>query len=597
MRWSSTPPGRHDTTEEKSSRKGDLSLLKVIWPYVVREKGSYVAAVILLPFSVLLPLLPPRLVKGVIDETLALGWSRPLFEAVGLLLAVILADLAVRATFHMLLQTIGLRIIRRLRADLFARLQLLPLSYFRHEPRGRIVARLTTDLDQIDQMFASGGLMLISDCFLVIGIAVGMFLLSPRMALTALAVLPFMLVLVAWLRDRMREVYRDVRRMLAQMNAFTQEALSAHEVIALLDARPRFRRLFEEQTQAYQKRTLTANAFEAGFFAGIDLFGSLSVALVMFAGLSVHAATAGLLIAMTQYVQQFFVPLRGLATRFATFQQAMVALERVEKFLALPVEETEGVPRIRAQAEPFACRDLEFRYRPDKPVLRGASLEVAAGEHVALIGETGSGKSTLARILVGFYSPDAGGIHWGGRELREMNLEERRSRIMLVPQEVFLFDTSIEENIRMGRDVPPERMKHIVSEVGLDQVMAAFGPGSEGLGEWGRRISEGEKQLIAAARIIAHDPALVILDEATSALDPISDARVRAAIRQALTGRSAIIIAHRLSTLEAADRIAVMHHGRVVEQGRHDELIARSGIYNRLYRLLELSSRAGVKAA
>ncbi len=573
-----------------SSKGLDWRLAKLIWPYARVQTRLYLLGLLLLPLSVSLPLVLPRTVQAIVDQHLPHGFSRSLMLAVAFMLGVVALNFIVQTAFQYTLHVIGLRIMRALRQDLFAHLQRLPLEFFRREPRGRIVARLTTDLEQIDQMFASGGLMLISDFFSVISIAGAMLMLSVPLALAGLAVVPAMFVFTARLGAKMRAVAREIRTQTAQLNGFAQEALSAHDVIAVLAAEQRFTRDFDQLAGVYQASTTVMNRYEAAFFSMVDLFSAIAAGTILWASGALSGLSAGLLIAMMQYIQIFFVPLRGLANRFASFQQALVALERVHGLFSIEPERLDGNEPVGAGSAPQALslRNLTFAYREDRPVLRGIDLDLEPGKHLALLGETGSGKSTLARVLMGFYEPGSGSMLWGRAELASMPLVDRRRMMTLVPQEVFLFDASVVENMTMGRAISEEDLGAALGAVGLDPAWLAAQGGGGKLGEWGRRLSEGEKQLLAAARVILYDPALVILDEATSALDPIADARVRAAIRTALASRSAIIIAHRLSTLESADRVAVLHHGQVVECGTHDELRARDGLYTKLHRLMEL---------
>lgn len=588
-----------DEPDSARARLSSLRLARIILPFATREKRWYVGAFLLLPLASLVPVTLPRVVREIVDHRLPEGLSRGLLFFIGLLVLLVVLDAAVQTAFAFILRSIGLRIMRNLRADLFAHVERLPLEFFRKESRGRIVARLTTDLDQIDQMFATGSVMLISDfvAFIVTGFAMVSF--SPRLGLASLVVFPFVAFTVIWLSVKLRLILRESRRLTARMNGFAQEALSAHDVIATLGANQDFLDRFDRISEDYEMVARRSNRYEAAFFASIDFFSSVAVAVIVFAAVGIEGVTVGVLIAMTQYIQQFFAPLRGLSSRYATFQQAMVALERVHSLRETPIEAHYGegdgdsidkTPRART-TERMEVRGLTFAYRPGEPVLSKVDLTVAPREHVALFGETGTGKSTLARILTGFYIPSAGNVMWGERDLGGISLAERRRIIALAPQEVFMFDTSLEKNVTLGRAISPEKWAKISSSIGLDAIERRSSEG-ESLGEWGRRLSEGEKQLIAAARVLAYDPELVVLDEATSSLDPLLEARVRDAMRAALSGRSALIIAHRPSTLESADRIAVMHDGTIVEEGTHNELYAKGGRYCKMRRLMEISQRA-----
>lgn len=575
---------------DDTARVSDRVLLGLLGRYALRARGIVAIAVALLPFVALIPLAGPPLVRQAIDVHIAQGDLRGLVGVALLYLLVTILDLAGKVSNTYVASALGARISRDLRNDLSDRMLRLPFSYFRKNPMGRLMSRLTTDLDHIDDAFTSGALALVSDALQIVGILAAMLLLDAGLAAVGLSLLPALLLFTWYVRARLRDAYRKVRALHAEMNAFAAEASAGASTIQALRSEERFDRRFRRINDEYFHTNIRSNFFEASFYTGIHYFGTLTIAALLgWAGARAGISQAGLLTAMTQYVVLLFIPLRGVANRIATFQQAFSSLERVHALLAEPTERIGGAEAARTGPAALSVRGLSFAYGEGKDVLRNVSFSIGAGEKIAVVGETGSGKSTLARILLQMEDRWRGEILLDGAPVGEFSLEAARTRIGFVPQDPVLFEASLAENLSLGGEISPGRIDAVVAALDLADLSARFG--SEGAGEAGRRLSEGEKQLVALGRLAAREVGLVILDEATSALDPATERRVQRALDRLLAGRSALVIAHRLSTLEGVDRILVLHRGEVAEMGTHEELRTRGGIYAKLWRLYALEGR------
>jgi ATP-binding cassette subfamily B protein len=481
-----------------------------------------------------------------------------------------------------------------LRAALFAHLQRQDAAFFDKSPVGRLMTRVLTDVEAINELFASGAMAVVGDVLTLLGIVVLMLLLNWELALVTFALVPVLVVGAAYFRLKARDSYRRVRIRLARLNAFLQESLQGMAVIQLFARERREAELFAGLNGELRRSQFRSTFFDAMLYAGVEAIGSTAVALLLWYGggqVLTGALTFGGLVAFLEYTGRFFLPIRDLGAKYTVMQAATVAAERV--FGLLDAEPAVRSPAGGAVAGTPGAPAVEFRnvwfaYEGEDWVLRDCSFTVATGERVALVGPTGEGKSTIVRLMTRGYDVSRGHVLVGGRDVREWDLRALRRQVGVIPQEVFLFTGTVEDNLRVGAGAAArgEEIDRALRTARADRVVASLphGLGQE-IHERGQNLSQGQRQLLAIARALLYNPAVLALDEATSSVDPESEALIRAGLEELLRGRSSVAIAHRLSTIQTADRILVLHHGRVHEAGRHAELLARGGLYARLYEL------------
>jgi ATP-binding cassette, subfamily B, multidrug efflux pump len=476
-----------------------------------------------------------------------------------------------------------------LRRDVFARLQRFPMRYFDRHPVGKVVSRVTTDVDVLSEMFAAGAMTIALDGLKLIGIVAFMLWIDWQLALASMALLPPMVFAIDFFRRMARRTYREIRERIARINGYLQEAISGMPVIAL-SAREagcfeEFRRLNADHRDSNQ----LSNRLEAALFSMVEAVSTVSVAVMLCraAGLQPGALEVGTVWAFIQYINQFFVPIRDFSAKYAVMQSSMTAAERIFALLDEPVEPSPAVPAPPPPPRGEIVFDrVWFAYRGEDWVLRDVSFRIEPGERVAIVGATGSGKTTIIKLLDRLYDVQRGRILVDGVEAREWDLHALRRRTAVVLQDVFLFNGSVADNITLGRrDIPRERIEVAAQHVNADGFIRRMGGYDAEVRERGSNLSGGQRQLLAFARALAHDPTILILDEATSSVDPETEWLVQDALEKLLAGRTAVVIAHRLSTIESADRILVVHKHELREEGTHAELLARGGIYARLYRL------------
>ena len=578
-------------------------LLGYLRPYRVRVGTAVVLSLV----SSTLTIAGPLLLKVTVDKYLVPSLAgRIAYDAamrgVGFIVLIYLAALTSRFTLDYIqtrmMQRVGQLAMYDLRHELFARLQRLPLAFFDRNPLGRLVTRVTTDVDTLNDLFASGVVAMLGNFFILTAIVIAMLQLDWRLALAAFGVIPLIVLVTLMFRRSVREANRRIRVAIARINSFLQEHISGMTVVQLFNREKKAHKQFAEANAAHMDAYKDAILAFALFYPAVEFLGVLAIAIVLWYGgtrVLTHTLTIGTIVAFIQYAQQFFRPIQDLSEKFNILQTAMASSERIFRLLDEPitVESPEkpvplGVPRGEIEFSHVWFAYTGGAQPSDEDwVLRDVSFRVRPGQTMAIVGHTGAGKTTVISLLLRFYDVQRGQILLDGRDIREYSLQDLRRHFGIVLQDPVLFSGTLESNVRMGTDsISRATVERAIDEVGLGPFVRSLADGVEtSVGERGSTFSVGQRQLVSFARALAHDPRFLILDEATSSVDTKTELAIRAALDRLLTGRTAIVIAHRLSTIQHAGQILVFHKGRLREQGTHQELLARRGIYHRLYQL------------
>jgi len=581
--------------EERLGRAYDSQLLARLWPFMRPHARFLVASLSMILLAAVLGLVRPVVMGRLVAN--AQNDHPDGLMTYGILLSLLVVGTQALTFVQMYtMQIAGARSMADLRAHLFEFMQQLELRYYDRTPVGRLVTRATNDVDAVGELFASGVLNAIGDLVALVGIVIMMLVLDVRMSLIAFCALPVVGVVVWYVRGRARQAYRDIRVKTARLNAFLNEQVSGMSVVQAYARETSMASEFDTINVEYREANKSSVFYEAVLDATIEMVGTVCIASILWwAGLkriTDGSITFPLVVVFTQYIKQFFEPVSLLATRFTVLQSAMSGAERIFKLLDEKSLESDAAPTATAGApivegEAVALDNVTFAYKPGVPVLRDVSLHVKKGERVALVGATGAGKTTVTSLLLRLYELDHGHARVLGKDIAAYDRRELRDLFSVVPQDVFLFAGTVASNVAMSDDSPDlTKVEQALSRIGaLDLFQRRPGGLEARVDERGANFSAGERQLIAFARALYKDTPLLILDEATASIDSDTESRLQAALEVVMQGRTALVIAHRLSTIRSVDRIVVFHRGRVVESGSHDELLAKGGVYARLYRL------------
>jgi ATP-binding cassette subfamily B multidrug efflux pump len=578
--------------EEILGKAYDLRLIRRLWRYIRPYKRLFFFAMSLLPLQQAFGLAQPYLMKIGIDRYIAQGDLSGL-QAVALLFLGAIVGETIMIFFHYYLtMAVAQRCLADLRVELFSHVQKLPMAYFDRNPVGRLVTRMTTDVDVLQEMFSSGVMTLISDFVMVVWIVGIMFYLHAELALVSLALIPPMAFAINFFRIKARQTYRLIRERIARINAYLGEAISGMAIIQLFAREEKTYREFDELNAAHRDAYHLSNLYEAALYSMVEAAGSVSVALLLWygGGEVLHGIIGiGTVVAFKEYIHRFFIPLRDFSQKYAVMQSAMSSAERIFQLLDTPV--TIDSPKKPVIPKPFRGEvvfdDVWFHYKADDPVLKGVSFRIEPGEKIAVVGATGSGKTTTIKLLNRFYDVQKGSIQVSGVDVRDLDLQALRRHIGVVLQDVFLFSGDIRTNLALGdRSVPLERIENAARLANADIFIRRL---AEGFGadvrERGSNFSGGQRQLLALARVLVFEPEILVMDEATSSVDTETEALIQDALERVMRDRTCLLIAHRLSTIRNADRIIVLHRGEVREFGSHSQLMEKQGIYHRLYQL------------
>ena len=581
----------HD--EEVLGKAYDARLMRRLLTYLKPYRGSVVIALLVIIGHSVLQLAQPYLMKLAIDQYIAAGDMAGLNRIALVFLFVLISAFVLEYVRTYTLQLTGQRIMFDLRMEIYSHLQRLDMRFYDRNPVGRLMTRVTTDVDVLNDMFASGIVTVFGDIFMLVGIMTVLVSMDWRLALIAFSVLPLIIFITQWFRRNVRETYRTVRLWIARINAFLQEHISGMATVQLFRREALSYARFEDINRTHRDSNIAGIVYYAVFYPTIEVIGALAASLIIWYGgawVLQDSLTLGVLVAFLLYAQRFFRPISDMSEKFNVLQAAMASSERIFTLLDTPVLlKNPRNPVSRSGQAPGRIKfdRVWFAYNEKDFVLRDVSFEVAPGERIGIVGATGAGKTTIINLLMRFYDVTRGRICLDGVDIRELDLRGLRRLFSLVLQDVHLFSGSIASNIRLGEQgISDAAVEQAAASVHADRFIAPLPGGfSSVVAERGANFSVGQKQILSFARALAFDPRILVLDEATSSVDTETELLIQDGLQVLMAGRTTIAIAHRLSTIQNMDKILVLHKGQIRERGTHQNLLTQRGIYHRLYQL------------
>jgi ATP-binding cassette subfamily B multidrug efflux pump len=619
--------GRDVSSDDDTlGRAYDRRLMRRLWAFVGVYRGTLVASAVLFPVAAAVDLVQPYLVKVAIDDHIVHGDWPGLSRVALLFVLTLAAQYGLRYAMGYLMAWTGQRVIHDLRQVLFAHVQRLPARFFDRTPVGRLMTRILNDVEAIGELFTSGVLSILGDVLTLSGVVAVMLVLDWRLALVAFGAVPVLLAVAGFFRGRARDAYREVRNRIARVNTYLQESLVGMTVVQLFGREAATVGEFAGLNEGHRRAVFRRMGYDAILYAGVEVIGSVTIAgLIWWGGGEILAGTLtfGVLVAFMEYTHRFFLPIRDVSAKYTVMQSAVVSAERIFGLLDAPVEIASPARPYRpatpggqgpARVAAIEFRDVWFQYaepqrppageRPADPqvgratpplmaegtadsILRGVSFRIAPGERVAVVGSTGAGKSTLAKLITRTYDVQRGAVLVDGVDVRQWDLEALRRHVGLVLQDVVVFSGTVEDNITLGRaGVTPAVVEAAAGRAHIDGFVRSLpAQYAEPIRERGANLSHGQRQLLAVARALVYNPPVLVLDEATSSVDPETELLLQDALDRLLAGRTSVVIAHRFSTIQRADRVLVLQRGRLREDGSHDRLLRQGGLYATLYQL------------
>lgn len=585
-------PKRGSIDADTFGSVSDMELARRMFGFLTPYKWTFIAALVLLPIVSVLGLVQPQILQTAVDDYFVprnldgFGWLALL------MLAAIVGEFAARFGQGVLTQIAGEKALRDLRLEVFSHLNRLSISYFHRNPIGRLMARLTSDVDAISEALSSGMFTIITDTVTLLGIVIILLVKDWKLALVTFTVVPLLLFITSVFRRLLRSAYREARVTLAQLNSYLEESATGMAVIQFFVHEERSRREYDEVNARYLKAAYRFVGWDSALYALVEMISSIAIALIIWFGAGQAAkdlVSLGVLIAFIEYARKFFIPIRDLSQKYTTVQSAFASAERIVHLLdvdeTMP-EDDDGLS-IEELKEGIEFRNVWFAYHEENWVLRDVSFSLKKGEKIALVGHTGAGKSTVHGLLTRMYDVQRGEILIDGVDIRRYKIHDVRRLFSVVLQDGFLFRGSVRDNITLGQESVSEvDIQHAGDVVGLERVLRRYEEGIEHeVRERGQNMSSGECQIVCFARALANRPQILILDEATANVDTETERLIQDAVERMLDEQTSIVVAHRLSTIQHADRILVLHRGELVETGSHQELLEEDGLYARLVRL------------